>query len=316
MPKEVVGVIGAPREDGKLGYFNQIALSKDGKKLLVGSSVTGEPFALWDLEMMREVHRFSPKPNRGLSGFTLSPDGSIILAWFAHEYMRLFDARSGQEIGTLGGADDVVFDAAFSPDGDLVATSHRDGHNQPCTIRLWDVKDRKEIGQMKGHQHYVYSLAWSPDAKYILTASSDQTARLWDVSKRREVWKLEETGEKASVLAVAYSGNGRLAATVGNPKALTRLWIPENGRLKERLSLTAKEDTRAFHAAAFRGDGALLATSSSEGDLIVWDTRTDLKHCEWKLSKGLYKLVFAPDGRHLVVGVGDGTVFILRLTKE
>jgi tRNA A-37 threonylcarbamoyl transferase component Bud32 len=316
MPKEVVGVIGSRREDGKLGYFTQIALSKDGTKLLVGSSVTGEPFALWDLESMRELHRFTLKPNRGLSGFALSPDGSLVAAWFAHDHIRLYDAKSGQEVGTLAGSDDVVMDAAFSPDGKLLAASHRDGHDQPCTIKLWDMKERKEVGQMKGHRHYVYSVSWSPDGKYLLTASSDRTARLWDVAGRRELWKHEETGTKATVVAVAFSPAGGLAASSGDVDVPPRLWTVGQGRLEHMRPLARQGSEGVIHALAFRPDGGLLAASSNEGDLTIWDTARGKQLHQWKLSKGLQKVAFAPDGRHLLAGIGDGSAYILRLTSK
>src|SRR5207253_1349432 len=84
-------------------------------------------------------------------------------------------AASAKGIAGLRGHDDIVYSAAFSPDGSRIVTASEDN-----TARIWDVASGKEIAILRGHDGIVYSAAFSPDGSRIVTASGDKTARIWD----------------------------------------------------------------------------------------------------------------------------------------
>ncbi|MEO0348638.1 MAG: hypothetical protein AAF282_01155, partial [Cyanobacteria bacterium P01_A01_bin.15] len=69
-----------------------------------------------------------------------------------------------------------VWQVAFSPTGDQLATSGADG-----TARLWDLNGN-EIAQFEGHQGPVLQVAFSPTGDQLATSGEDGTARLWDLA--------------------------------------------------------------------------------------------------------------------------------------
>jgi hypothetical protein len=78
-----------------------------------------------------------------------------------------------QLTGHTGGVSGV----AFSPDGELLATTSQDE-----TVRLWDVATGKPHGEpLTGHTGAVNKVAFSPDGELVATASQDATVRLWDI---------------------------------------------------------------------------------------------------------------------------------------
>src|SRR5262249_19853944 len=82
----------------------------------------------------------------------------------------------------LGGHNDTVRSAAFSPDGSGIVTASAD---KPA--RIWDAATAKEIAVLRGHDGGVYSAAFSPDGSRIVTASQDKTARIWDAASGNEI---------------------------------------------------------------------------------------------------------------------------------
>ena len=62
-----------------------------------------------------------------------SPDGSRLATASDDSTVKIWDAKSGQELMTLAGHSGYVTAVVFSPDGEMIITV---GEDQ--TIRLWD----------------------------------------------------------------------------------------------------------------------------------------------------------------------------------
>ncbi len=84
--------------------------------------------------------------------------------------------RGSAELAVLRGHEELVNDAAFSPNGERVVTVSRDS-----TTRLWDAEKGTQIALLPGHERQVWSVAFSPDGRHVLTASVDRTARIFSV---------------------------------------------------------------------------------------------------------------------------------------
>ena len=69
-----------------------------------------------------------------------------------------------------------VWSVAFSPDGQLLATSSVDK-----TVKFWRVTDGALVRTLV-HPEGVTCIAFSPDGRTLATASYDKLVRLWRVS--------------------------------------------------------------------------------------------------------------------------------------
>ena len=93
----------------------------------------------------------------------------------------------------LAGHKEPAHQAAFSPDGTLIATVSAD-----ATLRLWDAKDHRPIGQsMERHRWEALALSFSPDGKQITTVGADSSIR---------TLRLDEAEVTAAVCARAGGG--------------------------------------------------------------------------------------------------------------
>jgi WD40 repeat protein len=90
---------------------------------------------------------------------------------------RLWDvATERPRGGPLTGHTGEVYDVAFTPDGQLLATGSGDE-----TVRLWNVATGQPHGQpLTGHGDEVLGLAFGPDRR-LASASADQLVRLWNI---------------------------------------------------------------------------------------------------------------------------------------
>lgn len=71
----------------------------------------------------------------------------------------------------------------------------------------------QEVGVLTGHTDRLGKVAWHPGGRLIATASFDGTWRLWDAATRTCL--TEQEGHSRSVYAVAFQGDGALAASGG-----------------------------------------------------------------------------------------------------
>jgi WD domain, G-beta repeat len=74
-----------------------------------------------------------------------------------------------------------VYSAAFSLDGNFIATGGEDG-----VVRVWDTQSNTEVRRLSGHNANVRSVAFDADG-YIVSAGEDGTVRVWNPCKK-ETW--------------------------------------------------------------------------------------------------------------------------------
>lgn len=110
-------------------------------------------------------------PDRVL-GVAYSPD-STQLATVGPQYIRVWDARSGQALFSLPSNAPAVCTAAYSPDGTRLATA---GFEPP---KLWDLASRQALFSLPGHSASVDQVVFSADGSRLATASRDGTARVY-----------------------------------------------------------------------------------------------------------------------------------------
>ena len=118
-------------EIGKLSApygVNDVTFSPDGRTLATGAP---NGAILWNIATKLPIG--APLNTTAVQALAFSPDGTLLATASKDGTIRLFDAASHQQVGSiLSAGSDAIQDLAFSPDGSLIATANGDG-----TVRIW-----------------------------------------------------------------------------------------------------------------------------------------------------------------------------------
>jgi WD40 repeat protein/serine/threonine protein kinase len=248
------------------------------------------------------------------------PDGQYLATATRDGFVRLCQARTGQERQKWLAHRENTTCVGFSPDGRYLATGSWDR-----TVKVWDVEKVLQ-GQVHApllqFEHTgrvrVWSVAFSPDGRRLASAggrAADEIGELkvWDLSTGRETLTL--SCFSSSVYCAQFSPDGRRLATASGTRV--QLWDAQTGR--EQVTLrgggTAERDPHSAIGVAFSPDGRRLAAVGGlfsvhpDGEVKVWDTRTGEEVLSLRGHVGgLRSVAFSPDGDRLASTGLDQTI--------
>jgi hypothetical protein len=207
-----------------------------------------------------------------------SPDGKHLATGITDQTqvngekaIRLWDLTSPQEPVTLQGDAGRIDSLAYSPDGKLLGSADGEGHE----LKVWDLATGKlrHLDRMDGNAPRLGSLpvSFSPDGKYLV-ALRPGACVLMDATSGRV-----STQEVGMVL----NGWQQVAFSPAAPVlAMSQLFREERRVLVTVYDYAAQAERHRFNLSmlpvtmAFSGDGRALAIATSDGPILVFDTKT------------------------------------------
>jgi eukaryotic-like serine/threonine-protein kinase len=251
--------------------------------------------------------------------------------------VSLLGIQPGQPDGPVLRHADLVYFAAFSPDGQKVVSGDRSG-----LVRLWSPREEGAAFSLR-HGASIVSADFSPDGSLIMTAGGDGRVRRWRTRTAEPFGPTWQMGGAVTHAVFSPTGNRLAVANLNRPTTIwdasaetntepaVRLtaqghWIsfsPDGTRL---LTLGRDEDGighvgRLWDAATgkpvgspmphpqlpvlgeFSPDGTSILTAASDWRLRRFDTVTGKAVAEpFRFNGWIREAHFSPDGRHLLSG--------------
>jgi Planctomycete cytochrome C/WD domain, G-beta repeat len=241
-----------------------------------------------------------------VTALAVRPDGKLLavassttgsageVSWFA-----LGSADSANPVRTLPAHADMILDIAFSPKGDILATT---GYDR--LIKLWDVDSGKLLRTLKDHSDAVYSLAFDPTGKLLASGSADRAVKVWNVDTGVRLYTLSDSTDW--VYAVAWRPDGKQLAAGGVDKSI-RTWEVSSGGGKLVRAVFAHEGP--ISRLRYATDSRTLHSLGDDRILKSWDAdRLVEKHVFPAQPELALTFALRPDGKQASLGRFDGAV--------
>jgi RNA polymerase sigma factor (sigma-70 family) len=320
-----------------LGYEAEaLSISPDGKTLATKGA---NAIVLFDAATGKEMRKISLTNTGGgtlTEWITWTPDGkSLALTQGNSHGVVLVDVEKGEVARTFAHGN-VVYAAAFSPDGKHMAAGGYDSDKSKYFTRLWEVATGKELRRLTHGEGGLRTIAFAPDGKTVAGGGDGGWARLWDVESGKELKSFLKVGYR--VRSVAFAPDGHTLAVAGDAiRLFDTKTDPERSRIdRKAVGLHFSPDSKVLTGAVAgtihqwdaatgkplisqtAGESAVdqvlvtrdvrrLFTRGQDGDAHIWDARTGdhLRTINATWQRGI---ALSPDGQFLVWPVEDEKV--------
>lgn len=236
-----------------LGRQTAMAFLPDGKRLLVADSVPAQIGRLHEIVLEPEkVTTYDTAHLDSIFSIVLSADGKRYATTSADKLISVRDSATHEIVKRLEGHTGYVLAAAFSPEGERLASGGDDEE-----VKVWNLETGKKVGSFASNRSGpLYGLAWMVDP-----AKGKQKDEEKDEKKKAEI-------NTDLIVSVPESGK---------PSAFTDLKEHEG----EQRSTGAKE--RAFEtsgsplfALALDRESLWTFAGGESGRLYAWDDKGKL----------------------------------------
>jgi len=266
---------------GHFGVVWFVVFSPDGKKL---ATAGGDGSArIWDAVTGERLLTIVGDEDT-LYSVAYNSNGTRLITSGVNRTAQVWDAESGEQLLVLPGHKASLNMAVFSPDDSLIATGDDDG-----SVIIWDAETGEQKYTFNGHSYGIFSVAFSPECIKnelkndsqtcdfrLVSAGWDQTARVWRIAPDRELltiipesnWTI--ISPDGTLLALGFDDGSSKTYNIS-----TMLAKAFAGKFPDFTSLEEGQifccHSGKINHLAFSPDGAILATSSEDRTVKLWN---------------------------------------------
>jgi WD40 repeat protein len=293
--------------------ISKIAFAENGK--ILAWTAWNNRIQLTDVQTGQELLAGSGQPDA--NHFALAPDGKTLASLCTDGKLRLWNTTNGKEVRAWTGIDGPLSFLHFTPDGKTLITLG-------AKLQRWNAATGEEQAKFDTAQGpFAFGpSAVLPDAKVLAVGAMNLRGGIGRIDCKITFWdlttgkKLAESApsHKDSVLAVAFSPNGKWLISAGGDRTL-RLWQTTNGVEIDRVENLTTNITRLAFGADGRTVFGACSFFSNQGKqelrILAWEVGT---WKERKVREGpagpVFLRTFSDDAKWMAWTDASGTVHV------
>lgn len=288
-----------------------IAPSADGRVFATGG---GTSLVLWDLANLEPIWRLDLGQENEITSLAFSPtDPDLLVYGDGNGQVGIVNLADETVVLELDAHDDRVTNVSFSPDGQLLGSSGRDG-----AVTLWDAGSwEPKYSPFLAHVGTIYDVEFEASDAFI-TAGADGRVVRWAVSEDagegiQEIDSLTGHGGLVWSMSLADTPDGKVLATNG-PDNSAILWSLIGDRSRGRWLTGHKGSVLGID---FSPDGSVLASAGEDRTIRLWNVEeyAPLGPPLESHQDAVRRVAFHPEGIYLASAGRDGKVILWDLLK-
>jgi WD40 repeat protein/DNA-binding SARP family transcriptional activator len=317
-----------------------VGLHPDGQRV-TAVDIDGHVF-VWHIGAHQEpqlAHHFATAFTR-IRLVAFSRDGQTVVIGHRDGAVRFWQAATGEARLRLAGMTGLIFTLALSRDGQLLATGGREGR-----LSLWRLPTGELEQVIETKAGAIRALAFSPDGRFLASGHEDLAVRLWAIDAQGRP-RLQRTllGHTQTIWSVAFGPSPaarpetssatrrdssreptRQLLVTGSSDQTVRVWDVETGHtlymLRGQPRVLAAHTIRQLPSTPpdnppgmRQAPEWLLAAAGYDQLVHLWQGQGNAVAGTHRVLHGargpLYAVAISPDGRHVVAGGYDPTIYL------
>jgi WD40 repeat protein len=291
------------------GHIHALNLSPDGKILAAGGWDWGEVHR-WDFATLKRLPSF-PVKELAVRDLLVGHDKVVVCGRTSSgDQLRWCDIATGKEQYRQQADEKHHQCRAMSPDGRKTVWLNKKDN---CWLEA--LPDRREIGMLHlDGVRYVIKAGFAPDSNRVAVSVSFNPPSSGKYAHGLQILDLV-TGRRFPVIHsehdfwdISFSPDGRMVVTYPHLHGYVDIWEAATGRRRLRLHFQVSGIPEKV---LFSPDGKLLALSTHEGRIQLWDVATDQVLACLSGHRGpVNALCFSPDSTRLISASWDTTALV------